>query len=162
MVKISGGADTSQWDRIQDTCTYPADNIEDIFRILNEVKALWVAKATNSGIPPGDKLQGIMLGNGVQSKLFRMMVNSGTNTYSIDYNTGSDSTETWSQLASLTTAGVLTLTTPLDHGVLSGRNDDDHTLYTLADGTRAFTGVQIGIAPTQNLHLTTRNLYHLV
>lgn len=30
----------------------------------------------------------------------------------------------------------------LDHGNLAGLNDDDHTIYTLADGTRAFTGDQ--------------------
>jgi hypothetical protein len=29
-----------------------------------------------------------------------------------------------------------------DHGQLSGLTDDDHTQYTLADGTRAFTGEQ--------------------
>jgi len=29
-----------------------------------------------------------------------------------------------------------------DHGALTGRDDDDHTQYTLADGTRAFTGDQ--------------------
>ena len=30
----------------------------------------------------------------------------------------------------------------IDHGSLSGLGDDDHTIYTLADGTRAFTGDQ--------------------
>jgi hypothetical protein len=30
----------------------------------------------------------------------------------------------------------------IDHGGLSGLGDDDHTQYTLADGTRAFTGDQ--------------------
>lgn len=30
----------------------------------------------------------------------------------------------------------------IDHGSLSGLGDDDHTQYTLADGTRAFTGDQ--------------------
>lgn len=29
-----------------------------------------------------------------------------------------------------------------DHGALTGLSDDDHTQYTLADGTRAFTGTQ--------------------
>lgn len=28
-----------------------------------------------------------------------------------------------------------------DHGQLTGRDDDDHTIYTLADGTRDFSGV---------------------
>lgn len=30
----------------------------------------------------------------------------------------------------------------IDHGGLAGLGDDDHTIYTLADGTRAFTGIQ--------------------
>lgn len=35
-----------------------------------------------------------------------------------------------------------TLNAALDHGTLSGLGDDDHTIYTKADGTRAFTGAQ--------------------
>lgn len=30
----------------------------------------------------------------------------------------------------------------LDHGLLLGLSDDDHTIYILVDGTRAFTGDQ--------------------
>jgi hypothetical protein len=33
-------------------------------------------------------------------------------------------------------------TSAIDHGNLAGLTDDDHTQYTLADGTRAFTGDQ--------------------
>lgn len=36
----------------------------------------------------------------------------------------------------------------LDHGALAGLGDDDHTQYILVDGTRAFTGIQTGVAPT--------------
>jgi hypothetical protein len=32
--------------------------------------------------------------------------------------------------------------TDIDHGSISGLGDDDHTIYTKADGTRAFTGNQ--------------------
>lgn len=32
--------------------------------------------------------------------------------------------------------------TDIDHGAISGLGDDDHTQYTLADGTRAFSGDQ--------------------
>lgn len=39
--------------------------------------------------------------------------------------------------AFLTSADVSDIT---DHGLLSGRGDDDHTQYALASGTRAFTG----------------------
>jgi hypothetical protein len=35
-----------------------------------------------------------------------------------------------------------TLNAALDHGTLAGLGDDDHTIYTKADGTRAFTGAQ--------------------
>jgi len=43
-----------------------------------------------------------------------------------------------------------------DHGNLTGLSDDDHTQYSLVDGTRAFTGVVTGVAPTSDLHLSTK------
>ena len=43
-----------------------------------------------------------------------------------------------------------------DHGALTGLTDDDHTQYTLADGTRAFTGVVSGVTPTADAHLATK------
>jgi len=43
-----------------------------------------------------------------------------------------------------------------DHGDLTGLGDDDHPQYTLADGTRAFTGTVSGIDPTEDAHLTTK------
>jgi hypothetical protein len=43
-----------------------------------------------------------------------------------------------------------------DHGGLLGRDDDDHTLYTKADGTRAFTGPVAGVDPTDTSHLSTK------
>jgi hypothetical protein len=43
-----------------------------------------------------------------------------------------------------------------DHGALAGLTDDDHTQYTLADGTRAFSGVVGGVTPTSSAHLTTK------
>jgi len=45
----------------------------------------------------------------------------------------------------------------IDHGSISGLLDDDHTQYSLADGTRAFTGTVGGIDPTLSTHLTTKN-----
>ena len=43
-----------------------------------------------------------------------------------------------------------------DHGEIAGLGDDDHTIYSLADGTRAFTGVVGGISPTAHPHLATK------
>ena len=43
-----------------------------------------------------------------------------------------------------------------DHGALTGLADDDHPQYSLADGTRAFTGTVSGIAPTADAHLATK------
>ena len=43
-----------------------------------------------------------------------------------------------------------------DHGDLTGKGDDDHTQYTKADGTRAFTGVQAGITPVADADLATK------
>jgi len=50
---------------------------------------------------------------------------------------------TW-DFQSLTVSGVSVDTggTSADHGALTGLGDDDHTQYTLADGSRAFTGAQ--------------------
>lgn len=42
------------------------------------------------------------------------------------------------------------------HDDLVGLNDDDHTLYSRADGTRAFTGEVEGITPTQTNSLATK------
>lgn len=50
----------------------------------------------------------------------------------------------------------------LDHGGLTGLGDDDHTQYTLADGTRAFTGTVGGITPTADNHLTTKQYVDLM
>ena len=44
----------------------------------------------------------------------------------------------------------------LDHGLLTGRDDDDHTLYSLVDGTRDFSGVVVGVSPTAEEHLATK------
>jgi len=38
----------------------------------------------------------------------------------------------------------------IDHGALSGLADDDHTQYTKADGTRAFTGAVGGVSAAGN------------
>ena len=48
------------------------------------------------------------------------------------------------------------ITSNSDHGNLAGLGDDDHTQYSLADGTRAFTGVVGGVTPTLPAHLTTK------
>ena len=44
----------------------------------------------------------------------------------------------------------------IDHGGLSGKDDDDHTQYILVDGTRGFTGTIAGQLPTETSHLTTK------
>jgi hypothetical protein len=44
----------------------------------------------------------------------------------------------------------------VDHGTLTGLDDDDHTQYTLTTGARGFTGTVSGIDPTESYHLTTR------
>ncbi len=43
-----------------------------------------------------------------------------------------------------------------DHGNLSGLADDDHTQYSLVDGTRAFTGTIGGVTPVADADLTTK------
>jgi len=48
------------------------------------------------------------------------------------------------------------LESAIDHGTISGLEDDDHTQYSLADGSRAFTGTVGGITPTSDSDLTTK------
>ena len=43
-----------------------------------------------------------------------------------------------------------------NHSNLSNLGNDDHTHYSLVDGTRAFTGVVSGVTPTSNAHLATK------
>lgn len=62
---------------------------------------------------------------------------------------------TSAQHSGLTGGGASTLHTH-DHGTLVGLEDDDHTLYVKADGTRAFTGVVAGVTPTAAAHLSTK------
>lgn len=49
-----------------------------------------------------------------------------------------------------------------DHGGLTGLGDDDHTQYTLADGSRAFTGTVAGVDPTADSHLVTKSYVDLL
>ena len=44
----------------------------------------------------------------------------------------------------------------VDHGSIQGLNDDDHTIYAKADGTRPFTGAVEGVTPTASAHLATK------
>jgi hypothetical protein len=42
------------------------------------------------------------------------------------------------------------------HSGLTGLGNDDHTHYTLSNGTRAFTSTVLGVTPTQPGHLATK------
>ncbi|KKL53954.1 hypothetical protein LCGC14_2270250, partial [marine sediment metagenome] len=54
-------------------------------------------------------------------------------------------------------SGTIALLGSIDHGAdLTGLGDDDHPQYILADGTRNFSAVVIGVAPTLDLHLSTK------
>lgn len=44
----------------------------------------------------------------------------------------------------------------VDHGSIGGLGDDDHTQYSLVDGTRAFTGTVGGITPIAETDLATK------
>ena len=46
--------------------------------------------------------------------------------------------------------------TDIHHGATTGLGDDDHTQYSLADGTRDFSGVVVGVDPTASNHLATK------
>ena len=44
----------------------------------------------------------------------------------------------------------------IDHGSIGGLSDDDHTIYSLIDGTRAFSGVVVGVDPVNSNQLATK------
>lgn len=44
-----------------------------------------------------------------------------------------------------------------DHGALNGLDDDDHTQYVLADGSRGFSATVSGVDPTSGYHLATKD-----
>lgn len=44
----------------------------------------------------------------------------------------------------------------VDHGSVGGLGDDDHSIYSLADGTRDFSGIVVGVDPTASNHLATK------
>ena len=46
--------------------------------------------------------------------------------------------------------------TTIDHGNISGLTADDHTQYSLVDGSRGFTSTVSGVDPTQGYHLATK------
>jgi hypothetical protein len=50
----------------------------------------------------------------------------------------------------------------IDHGLLTGLSGDDHTLYTLVDGTRGFSGTIAGIDPVDQDDLATKAYVDLV
>jgi len=44
----------------------------------------------------------------------------------------------------------------LSHSLLGELDADDHTQYSLADGSRDFSGVVSGVTPTADAHLSTK------
>lgn len=58
--------------------------------------------------------------------------------------------------SSLATKGYIDGNYTTDHGSLGGLADDDHTQYSRADGTRAFTAEVAGVSPTSSTGLTTK------
>lgn len=62
-----------------------------------------------------------------------------------------NSTSARKPMVSLRSSGGVTA-----HSALTGLSADDHTQYSLVDGTRAFTGVVSGITPTTAANLATK------
>ena len=73
---------------------------------------------------------------------------------------------TWTVINNLDLRGATASTFPggvavggggvTDHGLLTGILDDDHTQYSLVDGTRAFTGTVGGVTPAASSDLATK------
>lgn len=56
----------------------------------------------------------------------------------------------------VTDGSIHFLQTDINHDNLLGLSDDDHTQYSLVDGSRAFTGAVVGVSPSLNTHLATK------
>jgi hypothetical protein len=67
-----------------------------------------------------------------------------------------DTTATGAELDTLTDGSEANSLHVHDHGGLSGLGDDDHTIYSLADGTRDFSGTVGGITPVADADLATK------
>ncbi len=86
--------------------------------------------------------------------------NTITNTHNLTTNIDHDTITNTHNLTTDVDHGAITnthnLTTDIDHGVITGLGDDDHTIYSLADGTRNFTGVVVGVDPVSSNQLATK------
>jgi hypothetical protein len=133
--------------------------VSDIFRVRNALDTIIARVSTDGTRDPifrGDAQAGGILwqldSSGFETAGF---VRPGNTTDTTDGNIRHTGTDMEARISgawvSLTSAGGVT-----DHGALTGLADDDHTQYTLADGTRAFTGVVSGVTPTLAAHLATK------
>ena len=125
-------AQLADWLNI-DTCNFLGEDIEEIYAILSEVRKYFVAAETNGQSNLQDILTGLKFGDNDETSKFRVLVVSGTNSFEIQINSGTDSSPTWSPVGSFGSSG-------LDHGTLAGLGDDDHPHYSRADGAYGGSG----------------------
>jgi len=82
---------------------------------------------------------------------------TGINEFSTDGTmAGNSDNAVPTEQAVVTYVGAAVSSGSIDHGGLLGLGDDDHTQYSLVDGTRAFSSTVGGVTPTAVAHLTTK------
>ncbi len=112
-----------------DDANWPA-----IARAVQALNLFFVQKHI-AGTEPTDVLIGLSIGEGTDHHSWRLFGSGGD--LLIQENTGTEGTPVWTTRETFTAAQA-----GLDHGGLFGLGDDDHTQYSLADGSRAITGSQ--------------------
>lgn len=112
-----------------DDANWPA-----IARAVQALNLFFVQKHT-AGTEPTDVLIGLSIGEGTDHHSWRLFGSGGD--LLIQENTGTEGTPVWTTRTTFTAAQA-----GIDHGGLFGLADDDHTQYSLADGSRAITGSQ--------------------
>lgn len=107
MVTLSG-ARFADWDAL-DRCNFLGENIDNFISIFNEVRSVWEAKVTDSGVPPTDILLGWEFGDEDERKKFRILTNTGTGLLNIDCNEGTDSNENWTNVFTIDCDGNIVI-----------------------------------------------------
>ena len=117
------------------------------------------SNVSNGRVGAADEIQTIVT-NGLPFVEFTpicTVIFQTSNSYSNDVKTRIRSTDTGDDFIDFrTTRGGGVAGSVNDHGSLSGLTDDDHSQYSLVDGSRAFSGTVSGVTPTASAHLATK------
>lgn len=132
--------------KLQTNLLYTGDEeTKKLLRQLSDTQGLGVALQDDKGRPVTVRVRGDAIEKLVGGKWT-----------SLSSSTTSVAQKSSSRGLALRNDGSKTIVTTSDHGTLTGLSDDDHSQYSLADGTRAFSGTVGGITPAADSDLATK------